>query len=127
MRFHLLIVDDDPRVCETLATSARELYGEEKIEVATATRPERASEMLASLPTGPVLLLTALDLHHPVLDGLDVIATAKAAGVRGTILTLSPGREPPARLDGFSAHLTKPIKARELHAAIERALAAARA
>jgi DNA-binding response OmpR family regulator len=113
----VLIVDDDPKVCETLdrylahagfaCSSARD--GAKALELAQTFAPD----------------LIVLDLMLPRVDGLEVCRTLRAAsGVPIIMLTArSTERDKLAGLSlGADDYLTKPFSPRELVARVEAVL-----
>ena len=66
----LLVIDDEPKVCQALKT----FFTEKGFHVATATTIQAALEQLRQAPADVVLL----DLRLPDGNGLDLLAKLKA-------------------------------------------------
>jgi DNA-binding response OmpR family regulator len=113
----VLIVDDDPKVCETLDrylahagyTTASALDGARALELARTVAPD----------------LIVLDLMLPCLDGLEVCRTLRATS-QVPIIMLTARTTERDKLAGLALgaddYLTKPFSPRELVARVEAVL-----
>ena len=114
----VLVVDDSKETCEFL----EELLGAMGLEVAKATHPDRAIELLRKEPFD--LLLSDINLEAKK-DGLDLLREAKPMGVDTILLsgfgTLETAIE--AVREGAFDFLSKPWNNEELKALVTRALA----
>ena len=114
----VLVVDDSKETCEFL----EELLGTMGLEVAKATHPDRAIELLRK--GGFDLLLSDINLEAKK-DGLDLLREAKPLGVDTILLsgfgTLETAIE--AVREGAFDFLSKPWNNEELKALVSRALA----
>jgi two-component system alkaline phosphatase synthesis response regulator PhoP len=113
----VLVVDDDPKVCETLDrylahagySTASALDGARALELARTFAPD----------------LIVLDLMLPRVDGLEVCRTLRAASQVPVIMLTakSTERDKLAGLEiGADDYLTKPFSPRELVARVEAVL-----
>jgi two-component system, NtrC family, response regulator AtoC len=114
----VLVVDDSKETCEFL----EELLGTMGLEVAKATHPDRAIELLHQEPFD--LLLSDINLEAKK-DGLDLLREAKPLGVDTILLsgfgTLETAIE--AVREGAFDFLSKPWNNEELKALVTRAIA----
>lgn len=114
----VLVVDDSKETCEFL----EELLGAMGLEVAKATHPDKAIELLGKEPFD--LLLSDINLEAKK-DGLDLLRVAKPMGVDTILLsgfgTLETAIE--AVREGAFDFLSKPWNNEELKALVSRALA----
>jgi len=113
----VLVVDDDPKVCETLDrylahagyATATALDGAKALEVARSFAPD----------------LIVLDLMLPVVDGLAVCRTLRATSSVSIIMLTAKSTERD-KLEGLGLgaddYLTKPFSPRELVARVEAVL-----
>lgn len=101
----ILIVDDEPLTCRCL----EEFFTGKGYKVLTATRGEEALSKLNS--ERPLLML--LDVRMPGMDGMEILARAKALNPRlGVILITGVLDEETGRRAlgmGADDYLTKPI------------------
>ncbi len=110
-----------------IATVLIEQFGCEPL---TAASGEAA---LALLRSDPAIDLIVLDLALPDMDGIVAAQLIRTLGARKTlpILAVTDDRTrlaaPQARAAGFAGWVVKPYSPRELHAAMETALARAAA
>ena len=115
----LLVVDDNATNREIVRRQARS-WGMEPVTV------ERASEALALIEDGEHFDAAALDMLMPEMDGLELardIRRLRDEQELPLLLLTSLSGLPQARsAEGFSAQLTKPIKASQLFNALVRAL-----
>lgn len=118
-RPRILVVDDDPEICDFLATLL-ELEGFEPLVAAGAEQ---------ALLAAPAAAAALVDVAMPEVDGLTLCRRLRAAGYRAPILLASarPGPELPrqaseAGADGF---VRKPFDNAELVACLHRHLEAA--
>ena len=113
----VLIVDDDPKVCETLDrylahagyATATALDGAKALEVARSFAPD----------------LIVLDLLLPTIDGLAVCRTLRAASSVPIIMLTAKSTERDKLVGlelGADDYLTKPFSPRELVARVEAVL-----
>ena len=117
-RMKLLVVEDDPALQATLVrTFARRGF----VVAAVGDGPAALQRWAASLPDAVVL-----DLSLPGLDGLQVLAQARAQGLRTPVLILTARGAVGDRVLGLNAgaddYLPKPFDLDELEARV-RALA----
>ncbi len=113
----VLIVDDDPKVCETLDRYlAHAGY-------ATATALDGAKALEAARSFAPDLVV--LDLMLPAIDGLSVCRTLRATSAVPIIMLTAKSTERD-KLEGLGLgaddYLTKPFSPRELVARVEAVL-----
>jgi DNA-binding response OmpR family regulator len=122
MPIRILVVDDEPSIRELLAEYLRG----RGLEVETVGDAETALERLADAP--PDVVIT--DLKLPGLDGVEVVraATGRPTPVPTVMMTGFATVESAiaALTSGAQDYLLKPFRLRELHAAVERALAGGR-
>jgi DNA-binding NtrC family response regulator len=116
----VLLVDDDPFVLEALAASLQELG----LEVTTAGSGSQAVELLGTVGETYDAVLT--DVVMPGVDGMAILRLVRETGLRAAVIMLTgyAAVEPAVealRL-GAADYLTKPVRAAELHAAVERAV-----
>ena len=116
---HVLVVDDDVDARDAVA-AALEGCG------ATVTVAGSAAEALSQLERGTPNVLVS-DIAMPVEDGVTLISRIRELGTDPTqlpaiALTAYAGAADRARMlaAGYQAHLTKPIEARDLVAAVGR-------
>jgi AmiR/NasT family two-component response regulator len=117
----VLVAEDDPLIALGLVERLRSL-GHEPIG------PARDGEEAIALASIDPPDLYLFDIEMPNVDGLEAATQLAAAGLRRPVVVVT-GVDDPGLVDrsiasGVSAYLTKPVDARELHAAID--LAAAR-
>ena len=117
----VLVAEDDPLIALGLVERLRSLGHE---PLGPACDGEEAIAMASTDP--PDLYL--FDIEMPNVDGLNAATQLAAAGLRRPVVVVT-GVDDPDLIErsiasGVSAYLTKPVDARELHAAID--LAAAR-
>src|SRR6476620_3828376 len=113
----VLIVDDDPKVCETLDR----YLAHAGYATATALDGARALELMQTF--APDLIV--LDLMLPRVDGLEVCRTLRAVSAVPIIMLTakSTERDKLAGLElGADDYLTKPFSPRELVARVEAVL-----
>lgn len=111
-RMKLLVVEDDPALQATLVrTFARRGF----VVAAVGDGPAALQRWAASLPDAVVL-----DLSLPGLDGLQVLAQARAQGLRTPVLILTARGAVGDRVAGLNAgaddYLAKPFDLDELEA-----------
>jgi len=117
-RMKLLVVEDDPALQATLVrTFARRGF----VVAAVGDGPAALQRWAASLPDAVVL-----DLSLPGLDGLQVLAQARAQGLRTPVLILTARGAVGDRVAGLNAgaddYLTKPFDFPELEARLHALL-----
>jgi CheY-like chemotaxis protein len=119
-RVRVLVVDDDPRVCEALGLLLRRAGA----VVVTATSAQEARAR-ASEVTPQILLC---DVAMPEEDGLAFVRKLRAAGDRTPTIALTghatTADVAAARDAGFDLHITKPIDFERLVASIRELVAA---
>ena len=117
----VLVAEDDPLIARGLVERLRSLGHE---PIGPARDGEEAIAMASDDP--PDLYL--FDIEMPNVDGLEAATQLAASGLRRPVVVVTgvddPGLIERSIASGVSAYLTKPVDARELHAAID--LAAAR-
>ena len=112
---HLLIVDDDYDICESLR-----LILEERYRVSTASNGVAALDVLQRERIDAVVL----DLMMPVLDGESTLREMRARGLSVPVIIASAATHlaARARTSGALAWLQKPFDIRDLEDALERAV-----
>src|SRR5207248_10442336 len=113
----VLIVDDDPRVCETVDR----YLAHAGYATASALDGRRALEQVRAFAPD----LVVLDVMLPELDGLEICRTLRAASSVPIIMLTarSTERDKLAGLSlGADDYLTKPFSPRELVARVEAVL-----
>lgn len=120
MPSHILIVDDDSSIRETIA----EVLAEEGYVVKVATN---GAEALAAIERDPPALVL-LDMRMPVLDGWAVARALAERGPAPPLIVMSAARESDnwSQEIAAAAVLTKPFDLNDLLAAVEWALHNAR-
>jgi AmiR/NasT family two-component response regulator len=117
----VLVAEDDPLIALGLVERLRSL-GHDPIG------PARDGEEAIALASNDPPDLYLFDIEMPNVDGLEAATRLAAAGLRRPVVVVTgvddPGLIERSIASGVSAYLTKPVDARELHAAID--LAAAR-
>ena len=112
---HVAIIEDDPSIARSVSRAIRET-GHECTCVADGDAAIRDQTLLASD-------LVVLDLMLPGSSGFEVLARARAAGVRTPVIVLTARDSVPDKLAGFAAgaddYLAKPFSMDELLARIE--------
>lgn len=112
---HVAIIEDDPTIARAVATALRERGH-------TCRCLESGTEAIAD---NAVLAadLVVLDSMLPGVNGLEVLRTARAAGVRTPVIMLTAKGTLPDKLEGFEAgcddYLVKPFSIDELLARVE--------
>ena len=107
MSASVLVVDDDPLVCELI----QEVLGSEGMECCTLTDSNQAAARLAREKFDAVFL----DVHMPQPDGIELTKTMRTAGLNRTtpvvVITGEEDRDVLARAfeAGASFFLFKPI------------------
>jgi two-component system, OmpR family, response regulator len=106
----LLLVEDEPRLADMLVR----LLGEEGYEVEPARDGQRGLHLLLTRSYDLVVLDRAL----PVLDGLEVLGSARRRGVTVPVLILTARGSLTDRVEGLDAgaedYLVKPFEVEEL-------------
>lgn len=114
---HILIVDDDPVIIESL----KMFFFDSGWEVSTASTGSTALEIMLALPD---LDLVLLDLHLPDRSGLDVLERSQALGVVAPVLIISISVEDDDRIRalglGAQDYITKPYDPDKLLDRIEQ-------
>jgi two-component system phosphate regulon response regulator OmpR len=122
-RPRLLVCDDQSEVREMVA----EYLGKRGFEVATAAT---ADEVRAALG-GPPIDLMLLDITMPGEDGLSLLRSLRAQGVRVPVVMLTAAGETIDRIVGLEMgaddYLGKPVDLREVEARVKAVLRRARA
>ena len=117
-RPRVLLVDDDPEICDFLATLL-ELEG---------LAPVVAADAAAAMQAAPGAAVALIDVAMPVVDGLTLCRNLREAGFRAPILLASarPGPELPlqARAAGADGFIRKPFDNGDLVARLRQHLAA---
>ncbi|MFL5798231.1 MAG: response regulator transcription factor [Actinomycetota bacterium] len=115
---HILVVDDEPAVRESLDRALR-LEG---YEVDLAANGEQALRAIGDRPPDAVVL----DVMMPVLDGLATCRAVRAAGLRTPVLMLTARDAVSDRVAGLDAgaddYLVKPFALEELFARLRALL-----
>ena len=118
MANHILVVDDDPSICEALERGLR-LEG---FAVRIATNGEAAIQEIEL--TEPALLI--LDINMPQVDGIQVIKYIRSKSIDLPVCVLSARDEIQDRVLGLEAgaddYLRKPFDPKELSARVRALL-----
>ena len=118
MANHILVVDDDPSICEALERGLR-LEG---FAVRIATNGEAANQAIEL--TAPALLI--LDINMPQVDGIQVIKYIRSKSIDLPVCVLSARDEIQDRVLGLEAgaddYLIKPFAFAELLARVRALL-----
>jgi CheY-like chemotaxis protein len=110
---HVLIVDDDDDVRETLQL----ILSDEGFEVTTAANGREALRVLRHPPRPAVVLL---DLRMPEMDGWQTVDALRAEGLLGEVRIVICTSAPTDAPEGFPV-LAKPINLDELLAQVTEA------
>jgi two-component system OmpR family response regulator/two-component system copper resistance phosphate regulon response regulator CusR len=112
---HIAIVEDDPVIAKAVTTAFREA-GHDCTWVSDGETAIKQNTLLSSD-------VVILDLMLPKLGGLDVLRTARSAGVRTPVILLTALGTVPDKLAGFEGgaddYLVKPFAIDELLARVE--------
>jgi two-component system OmpR family response regulator len=112
---HVSIVEDDPVIAKAVATAVREA-GHQCTWVADGESAIRDKTLMSSD-------LVVLDMMLPKASGMDVLRTARLAGIRTPVIMLTARGTVAEKLAGFDAgaddYLVKPFAVDELLARIE--------
>ncbi|MDF2965012.1 MAG: ompR [Rickettsiaceae bacterium] len=107
---HILIVDDDNRICKLL----KQFFIREGFQASTAYNVAEAEKMLSYF----IFDLIILDVMLPGVTGLDFAKTLKGQGDNIPVILLTALGEAEHRISGLEAgaddYLVKPIEPREL-------------
>ena len=116
MKKRLLVVDDDPAVCQSLA----ELLTDEGYEVMPASNGVEALELAASMPVHLVLL----DLNLPKKSGWDTFEGLVRQNPQAPVIIITgqPNQLFPALASGVGALMEKPLDLPKLLQAIRSLL-----
>ncbi|PIQ83868.1 MAG: type II secretion system protein GspE [Candidatus Omnitrophica bacterium CG11_big_fil_rev_8_21_14_0_20_63_9] len=102
---HILVVDDELKLCDTLAT----LFNKKGFRVATANSVHEALEKLPQIQADVVVL----DLRLPDGSGMEVLSELKARHPETRVVVISALAEPATIKEAFdrgaSSYLTKPF------------------
>jgi DNA-binding response OmpR family regulator len=114
---HVLIVDDDYDICESLR-----LILEERYRISTASNGRAALGVLERERVDAMVL----DLMMPVLDGESTIREMRARGLSVPVIIASAATHlaARARTSGAWSWLQKPFDIRDLEDALDRAIEA---
>jgi len=114
----VLIVDDDPGICETLS----DVLEERGYHVRVFQRARAALEQLVSAPTDAAIL----DIMLPDMSGLDVLQAIKTASPATEVIVITGHASLPTAIraiDGSAfAYLVKPVEVEHLLAVLRRAI-----
>ena len=112
---HVAIIEDDPAIARAVATALRE-RGHTCRCIANGSEAIADDAVLAAD-------LVVLDSMLPGAGGIDVLRTARDAGVRTPVIMLTAKGRLPDKLEGFEAgcddYLVKPFSIDELLARVE--------
>ena len=112
---HVAIIEDDPAIARAVATALRE-RGHTCRCIESGTEAIADNAVLAAD-------LVVLDSMLPGTTGIDVLRTARSAGVRTPVIMLTAKGTLPDKLEGFDAgcddYLVKPFSIDELLARVE--------
>jgi len=118
----ILVVDDEPALCQMIARSLR--LANPEYEVIEAGDGFRAGQIIATMKPDVVIL----DLRMPGMDGFEVCRVIKAQEETSHALVLAmtafPSQESEDRIRecGADAYFAKPLDMDELLAAVESAV-----
>ena len=121
----VLIVDDNDTNRRILTSMVRSWQME---PIMASSAPQALSLLRRGVVVGKPVCLVVTDIHMPEMDGFSLSERIKAApdfaGVAVIMLTSgeSQGDIERSRAMGVVAHLTKPVRRNDLHAAIAKAL-----
>jgi PAS domain S-box-containing protein len=114
----VLIVDDDPGICETLS----DVLEERGYHVRVFQRARAALEQLVSAPTDAAIL----DIMLPDMSGLDVLQAIKTSSPATEVIVITGHASLPTAIraiDGSAfAYLVKPVEVEHLLAVLRRAI-----
>src|SRR6185436_18505684 len=114
----VLIVDDDPGICETLS----DVLEERGYKVRVFQRAQAALEQLVSVPTDAAIL----DIMLPDMSGLDVLQAIKTSSPATEVIVITGHASLPTAIraiDGSAfAYLVKPVEVEHLLAVLRRAI-----
>jgi PAS domain S-box-containing protein len=114
----VLIVDDDPGICETLS----DVLEERGYHVRVFQRARAALEQLVSVPTDAAIL----DIMLPDMSGLDVLQAIKTASPATEVIVITGHASLPTAIraiDGSAfAYLVKPVEVEHLLSVLRRAI-----
>ena len=117
---HILIVDDDPIVVESLG----EVLAGSGYSVTTALGGEEALETLSAGDSPPDAILT--DVLMPGMDGLSLLRAVRERKIGSPVIMLTGYGTVESAVEalrlGAADYLTKPVVEHELELAIERAI-----
>ena len=121
-RILVAVVDDEESVCRAMTRLLRAAGLDVETIVSSSTFLDSMRERLASRRPDCVVL----DVHLPVLTGLDVQRRLKSEGILIPIVMITGNEEPGAKekalAEGAVAFLVKPVHAQILLGAIEDAV-----
>ena len=118
-RRHVLVVDDDPAICEAV----RDVLGEEGYVVSTAEGGIEAWRQLTSSAATPDLVL--VDLMMPEVDGWELVSRMRQAAPLAfvpVVIISAGGSAMLARAPVASGYVTKPIGVPQLLSIVKRSL-----
>ena len=128
----VLIVDDQPRVLETLREILASFRHAHAYEITTTASVKEALDLLHREPFDLVLLdMVMPGIGDPLLrrQGLDVLKRLREMGVTAPVLMMSGDyesrKEADALTEGAYAYLHKPFDLRELDRLVASAIASA--
>ncbi|NOH04049.1 MAG: response regulator [Chloroflexi bacterium] len=110
--FQILLVEDDPKIADTLVCALQSEFGSEAEVAATVT----AEDALVCLNSEPFHLLIS-DHHLPQMTGLELIALTRASmpDLKIIFMTAAPPEPGAEKIDEYAdRHLLKPFKIPEL-------------
>ena len=114
----ILIVDDDPQICETLA----EILSDEGFEVEYALSGEEA---LQKIDTGSYDVVIT-DLLMPKVDGMEILTHVKRVKPKTQVIMITAfatiENAVEAMKRGASDYIAKPFKINEIQSSIKRVL-----
>ena len=114
----VLIVDDDPGICETLS----DVLEERGYHVRVFQRARAALEQLVSAPTDAAIL----DIMLPDMSGLDVLQAIKTSSPATEVIVITGHASLPTAIraiDGSAfAYLVKPVEMEQLLGVLRRAI-----
>ena len=112
---HISIIEDDPVIAKAVAMAVREA-GHQCTWVADGESAIRDKTLMSSD-------IVVLDLMLPKASGIEVLRSARQAGIRTPVIVLTARGAVPDKLEGFEAgaddYIVKPFAIDELLARIE--------
>jgi CheY-like chemotaxis protein len=121
MRVRALVADDDPQMVSAVSM-AMQKFGADVVEASSG------GELLETIANDGPFDLIITDISMPWMSGLQVMQSARTAGLPVPVIVMTALRDPtlPAQVSALGGHaslLHKPFSIEELHAAVRSCLA----